>query len=219
MLELLNKLNPDIKIYNVSDEQFKTFGRVIKNLDISQIIEVAKNIPNPEIGSSYRPSVVDFENLKIATEIQNKFFGTLDTQIGYCWGQNTFMNATEWHTSSEINIAVTPLVLILGHIWDIENGKIDSSKFKAFYLPKGTTAEIYATSLHFCPCEITKEGFGCVVALPKGTNRDLEIKTDDPLLFRKNKWIIAHVENKKLIDRGVVAGITGTNYEIKYEGK
>lgn len=126
------------------------------------------------------------------------------------------MNATEWHTSSEINIAVTPLVLILGHIWDIGDGKIDSSKFKAFYLPKGTVVEVYATSLHFCPCEVSKKGFGCVVALPKDTNTNLEVEPQDKLLFRKNKWIIAHCENEALINRGVVAGITGTNYEIKY---
>ncbi len=136
--------------------------------------------------------------------------------VGYCFGHNNFLNATEWHTSSEINIAVTPLVLILGHVWDIVDGKIDSSEFKAFYLPKGTVAEIYATSLHFCPCEVGKNGFGCVVALPKGTNTDLTVKPEDKKIFRKNKWIIAHEENKALIQRGVLTGITGKNYIIKY---
>lgn len=216
MLENLKKLNPEIELYDVSDKEFAPFGRIIKNLDTSEIIEAAKKIPNPESGSSYVPSCEDFEFLKLASEIENEFFGSLPTQIGYCWGHNTFMNATEWHTSSEINIAVTPLVLILGHVWDIEDGKIDSSKFKAFYLPAGTVVEVYATSLHFCPCEVEESGFGCVVGLPKDTNTDLTIKTEDKLLFRKNKWIIAHVDNEVLKNKGVVAGITGTNYEIKY---
>ena len=162
------------------------------------------------------PSVEDFEKLDIAEAVKNNYYGSLPTQIGYCWGHNTLMNATEWHTSSEINIAVTPLVLILGHIWDIKNGKIDSYNFKAFYLPKGTAVEVYATSLHFCPCEVDKNGFGCVVGLPADTNTDLTVNSNDPLLFRKNKWIIAHIENKTLKNRGVVAGITGTNFEIKY---
>lgn len=215
MFEKLKKLNPTVDFYNVTDKEFDPFGRII-DIDTAEIIETAKKIQNPEIGSSYLPSVEDFENLSVATEIKNEFFGSLPTQIGYCWGHNTLMNATEWHTSSEINIAVTPLVLILGHIWDIDNGKIDSSKFKAFYLPKGTVVEVYATSLHFCPCEVDKNGFGCVVGLPAGTNTDLTVKKENPMIFRKNKWIICHVENEALKNKGVVAGITGTNYEIKY---
>lgn len=216
MLENLKKLNPVVDFYDVSDKEFASFGRIVKNLDATEIIETAKKIPNPESGSSYQPSVEDFEKLNIAETIKNEYYGSLPTQIGYCWGHNTMMNATEWHTSSEINIAITPLVLILGHVWDIKDGKIDSSKFKAFYLPAGTVVEVYATSLHFCPCEVSKDGFGCVVGLPAGTNTDLEIEPENKMLFRKNKWIIAHVENETLINRGVVAGITGTNYEIKY---
>ena len=216
MLEKLKKINPEVEFYDVSDKEFALFGRIIKNLDTTEILEVAKEISNPESGSSYLPSVEKFEILKIATEIENELFGSLPTQIGYCWGHSNFLNATEWHTSAEINIAVTPLVLILGHVWDIVEGKIDSSKFKAFYLPAGTVVEIYATTLHFCPCEVSKNGFGCVVGLPTGTNTDLTVKKEDPMLFRKNKWIIAHVDNEALKNKGVVAGITGTNYEIKY---
>lgn len=216
MLENLKKLNPEVELYDVSDKEFASFGRIIKSIDAAEIIETAKKIPNPESGSSYLPSVPDFEFLKIASEIENEFFGSLPTQIGYCWGHSNFLNATEWHTSSEINIAVTPLVLILGHIWDIKDGEIDSSKFKAFFLPAGTAVEVYATSLHFCPCEVSEEGFGCVVGLPQDTNTDLTIKEKDPLLFRKNKWIICHKDNDALIEKGVVAGITGANYEIKY---
>lgn len=216
MLESLKKLNQDIKLFSVNDSEFKTFGRVIENLDTTEIIDAAEKIATPEIGSVYTPSEESFEKLKIANRIKNEYFGTLSTQIGYCYGHNSFLNAAEWHTSSEINIAVTPLVLILGHIWDIENGKIDSSSFKAFYLPKGTAVEVYATTLHFCPCEVEKGGFGCVVGLPLYTNTPLDIIPDNPLLFRKNKWIIAHEQNIPLINRGVVSGITGKNFEIKY---
>ena len=177
---------------------------------------MAEKIENPAEGSSYVPLEESFKALKISEEIEKEYFGTLPSQMGYCWGHNTMMNATEWHTSSEINIAVTPLVLILGHVWDIENGKIDSSAFKAFYLPKGTAVEVYSTSLHFCPCQVNDNGFGCVVGLPDGTNTPLEKEVKDKMLFRKNKWIISHVENTPLIEKGVVAGITGKNFEIKY---
>lgn len=216
MLEKLKKLNPDIQLFSVNDEEFASFGRVIDFLDTKEIVAVASRIEAPEGSSSYVPSQSEFEALSIAKEIEDKCFGTLPTQIGYCWGHSNFLNATEWHTSSEVNVAITPLVLILGHVWDIKNEKIDSSCFKAFYLPKGTAVEVYSTTLHFCPCEVEKSGFGCVVALPRGTNTPLSYNVGDPLLFRKNKWIIAHEENTVLQNRGVVSGIYGKNYEIKY---
>lgn len=216
MLKLLKEKNPDIRMYSVNDGEFKTFGRVINDLDPAEIIAAAGKIQRPETGCAYVPGEESLEKLQIAAQIQNRFFGTLPAQIGYCHGHNSLLNAAEWHFSSEINIAVTPLVLILGHVWDIENGKIDSSRFQAFYLPKGTAAEIYATTLHFCPCETEKSGFGCVVGLPLDTNTPLDGTAESPLLLRKNKWLIAHEENTPLINRGAVPGITGKNFEIKY---
>ena len=216
MLDTLKHKNPGIKLYSVNSEEFKTFGRVITVLDTSEIIKAAEKISRPAEGSAYTPSEESFEKLLIAKEIENKFFGTLPAQIGYCHGHNSLLNGAEWHKTSEIKIAVTPLVLILGHIWDIKDGKIDSSDFKAFYLPAGTVAEVYATTLHFCPCEVEKGGFGCVVGLPLDTNKPLEEKVSDSLLFRKNKWLIAHTENKGLIDKGVVSGITAENFKINY---
>ncbi len=216
-INTLRNKNPNITIYSVEDSEFKSFGRIIENIDTNEIIEEAKKIELPQSGSVYYPTVEAFEALNIASIIENKCFGTLPTQIGYCFGHNSLMNATEWHTSSEINIAITPLVLILGHIWDMENGRIASSDFKVFYVPEGTVLEVYSTSLHFCPCEVSEGGFGCIVALPKGTNIPLESESKDPYLFRKNKWIIAHNNNEGLIAGGVAAGIYGDNTEIKYQ--
>ena len=216
MLDTLKLKNPDIKLYSVNSEEFKTFGRVITGLNTSEIIKAAEKISRPALGSAYTPCEESFEKLVVADEIKTKYFGTLPTQIGYCHGHNSLLNAAEWHMSSEINIAVTPLVLILGHIWDMENLETESSKFTAFYLPAGTAIEVYATTLHFCPCEVENGGFGFVVGLPLGTNTPLETEASDPLLFRKNKWLIAHNDNKGLIDRGVLPGISGENFKIKY---
>ena len=216
MLNRLIEKNPDLSIFPVESEEFRTYGRVIKDLDTAQIVATAEKIKNPDTGASYLPEEESLAKLPIAKTIQDRCFGTLPTQIGYCWGHNRMLNATEWHTSSEINIAVTDIVLLLAPVWEIEDGKIDSSAFRAFYVPKGTAVEVYATSLHFTPCEVREEGFGCVVALPAGTNTPLDEKADDPLLFRRNKWIICHEENQGLIERGVVPGITGCNYCLEY---
>ena len=116
-------------------------------------------------------------------------------------------------TAEKISV---PDSVILGHRWDILNGIIDSSKFKAFYLPKGTVTEVYATALHYTPCQVTDDGFGCIVALPEGTNTPLDTESKDKLLTAKNKWLLAHTENKAKIKQGAVAGITGENIFIHY---
>ena len=214
MLNVLKKNNPDIEFYSVFDTEFETFGKVF-DINTSEILSFGDNIEVPE-GISYLPSVEDFENMCIARELENEFYGSLPIQVGLCMGHSTMMNATEWHTSNEINIAITDLVLILGHRWDIHNDKIDSSLFKAFYVPKGTVVEVFSTSLHYCPCQVNDAGFKCVVVLPKDTNTAVETEVLDKRITAKNKWLIAHVENEAKIKQGAVAGITGINYEIKY---
>ena len=215
MLHYLKEKNPDLPLYAVSDPAFASFGRVLE-LDTAALIAAARVIENPAEGSSYLPRVETFDALPLAGEIQERFFGTLPVQMGYCWGCSHRLNGAEWHTCSEVNVAVTDLVLLLAHRWDMVGDTIDSSAFTAFYVPAGTAIEVYATSLHFCPCQVSEGGFGCVVALPVGTNVPLEHPSADPLLFRQNKWIVAHKDNDALIARGVVAGIDGENIEIHY---
>ncbi len=213
-IERVRELNPHLKIYSVKDAEFADYGVIIEGMDTEAIAEAAKDIPMPAEGSVYHASEPAFEALPIAGEIQEKIFGTLPAQLGYCYGYSDTLNATEWHACSELNIALTPLVLILGKRSDIKNGKLDSADMKAFYLPAGTVVEVYATTLHFCPCQTEADGFKCVVGLSLGTNTDLDSPVSDALLFRKNKWIMAHVDNGALVARGVVGGIVGENYKI-----
>ncbi len=215
MLKILKEKNPDIKFYSVLDDAFRTYGRVITNLDTADFVSAGKQLEIPE-NVCYRPSMEEFESLDGAGVIENEIFGTLSTEIGCCWGHSSFLNATEWHTSCEINIAVTPFVLLLGHIWDIVDNTIDASKFTAFYVPTGVALECYATTLHYCPCQVSDDGFICVVALPVGTNTALETTLSDKNITAKNKWQLCHFENEAAIARGVKPGISGVNYQIKY---
>lgn len=202
-----------MKIYNVTDKEFLPYGRVL-NLDTDEIISAAEKFPMPQEGSIYVPSEKSFEELDIAKVIQNECFGEIPAQVGYCYGHSNKLNALEWHKCSEINIAVTDLVLFLGMVQDIEDGKYNSENIKAFKLKKGEAIEVYATTLHFCPIETDENGFGCVVGLLEGTNVPLDGEPDDKLLFRKNKWLIAHEDNAELIAKGVVPGIYGPNYSL-----
>lgn len=213
MLEQLKKKN-EIEIISVFDPEFDSYGRIL-DLDTREIIETAEKFDMPE-GSVYMPSTPEFEALPIAETIEKELFGELPTQIGYCYGHSTALNATEWHTSSEVNIAATDLVIIIGHRWDVKDDKIDSSKLKGFYVPKGTAIEVFATTLHYSPCQVSDDGFRWVVALPQGTNTELEAPVSDKKLFAKSKWLIAHVGNEEAIKNGAVAGITGINYTINY---
>ena len=119
MIEKLKKLNKDLDFFTVFDDAFLEFGKVINDIDTTEIVSVAKQFENPKEGSLYLPSEPSFEKLEIAKYIQNDLFGYMPTQVGYCYGYSNFLNATEWHTSSEINIATTDLVLILGQRKDI----------------------------------------------------------------------------------------------------
>lgn len=216
MLDRLKKLNANVKLFDVYSEEFSEYGRVLNDVDVSELIREAQRLEFPESGSVYLASVDTLEATEAAARIKELVFGTLDTQIGYCYGYSSMLNATEWHFSSELNVAVTPLVLILGKRSDIKNGRLCSGDMKAFYVPAGAVIEVYATTLHFCPCQVSDGGFGCIVGLPTATNTPLDAPVDDKLLFRKNKWILAHEQNSALIERGVVAGIYGENYKINY---
>ena len=95
-------------------------------------------------------------------------------------------------------------------------------KIAAFYVPAGTVIEVYATTLHFCPCQVSDEGFISIVILPRGTNKPLEHPRDDAgegrLLWARDKWLIAHPE-APAVQRGAYPGLHGENYEIRYDDR
>lgn len=215
-MENLQKKNPDLALYSISDAQFARYGKICTNIDAKELIAQAKKIPMPEEGSAYVPSVEAFEALPVAGQVKDCFFGGLATQIGYCYGHSSLLNALEWHIGSELNVAVTPFVLFLARKEDLASNKLDSSVIEAFYVPEGAVVEIYEGTLHFCPCEVTENGFGCAVGLLEGTNIPYGQPVQDKVLFKKNKWLIAHNENTALIEKGVVPGISGKNLQLNY---
>ena len=165
----------------------------------------------------YVPSVEELEAVPEAQAFQNRVFGGLPIQIGYCNGNNHLLNAVEYHRSSEVNVACTDLILLIGCEQDIEpDFTYDTGKIEAFLVPKGTVVEVYATTLHYAPCSVNGNNFRCVVVLPKDTNLDLEVKPEgakeDPLLVARNKWLIAHEEAGI---EGAVNGLKGENISVE----
>lgn len=204
-----------MKIQKVTDPAFGRYGQVLEGYDFTGLIKEMKHTPVPE-DVIYVPSVEELETLDVMKDLQNKGYGGLPVQIGYCNGHNKKLNAVEYHRNSEINVAVTDLVLLIGHQQDIEpDHTYDTSKIEAFLVPAGTGIEVYATTLHYAPCHVNEGGFQCVVVLPKGTNTDLTFQTEktgeDSLMTAKNKWLIAH-EDAKIA--GAFNGLKGENITI-----
>ena len=204
-----------MKIQNVADDAFRRYGKVLEGYDFTELLKEMKHTPVPE-DVTYVPSVEEMEALPVAKELQNKGYGGLPIEIGYCNGHNKKLNGLEYHRSSEINVAVTDLVLLIGHQQDVEKDfTYDTSKVEAFLVPAGTAIEVYATTLHYAPCHVNESGFQCVVVLPKGTNTELTFEKaaegEDKLLTAKNKWLIAH-EDAKI--EGAFNGLKGENVGI-----
>lgn len=202
-----------MEIYSVTDERFRKYGKIIKDIDFSSLIKaMEEKTPLPE-DVAYVPGFEPLESLPVMEELTVKTFGELPIQIGYCNGHNSMLNALEYHRSSEVNVAATDAILILGSQQDItEDFTYDTAKAEAFLLPKGTAVEIYATTLHYAPCGVEGAGFKVTIVLPKGTNLDLEKehgKGEDGHLTAKNKWLLGHPEGG--LPEGSPMGLIGEN--------
>lgn len=211
-----------MKIYSVNDPVFHKYGRVVRNVDVTELVEALKSTPVPE-DVVYEPSVSSLEALPVMKALTDVAYGELPIQIGYCNGHNSKLNALEYHRNSEINVAATDAVLMLGLQQDVEEDfTYDTGKVEAFLVPAGTAVEIYATTLHYAPCGVDGNGFQVAVVLPKGTNYPLEKEhakaegntsdNEDRLITAKNKWLIGHAEGG--LDEGSFLGLRGKNLDL-----
>ncbi|MCI2048632.1 MAG: DUF4867 family protein [Lachnospiraceae bacterium] len=207
-----------MKIYNVSDPEFAQYGCIIEDPSYAGLIEALKSRPMPKGSVIYVPSDAELEATEGGKTMTRKGFGELPAQVGYCNGDNTKLNALEYHRSSEINYAATDCVLLLGKLQDVTpDMTYDTSKVEAFLIPAGTVINLYATSLHYAPCNAPgRDGFQVGVVLPKGTNLELHEKHDagieDSHLTAVNKWLLGHPEGG--LPAGSPMGLIGKNVDI-----
>ena len=202
----------------VTDKEFAVYGRVL-DVDVKEFVDVMKEVPVVSEGTMYEPSVGAFEALPLAKTLEEESFGFLPIEFGHCSGYNNKLNALEYHRSSEIDIAATDLILLVGRQQDIDLSSYtyDTARVEAFFVPAGTAVELYATTLHFAPCSVDGKEFRCGVALPKGTNEALpetvSSSGENALLFAINKWLIAHEESGLQKDKAWV-GLIGENIKL-----
>ncbi len=206
-----------MEILSIYDPAFRPYGRVLTGYDTAALADTLERTPLPE-GVVYTASEPSLEALPIFADFSQSVYGGMPVQLGWCNGHNTRLNCLEYHRDSEINFGTRDFILLLGLESEISGGKFDTSLVKAFRVPAGTLVEVYATTLHYAPCEAKLgQGFQVLVALPRGTNTErprFASKTyEDTLLTACNKWLLAHAESDEA-KAGAVVALTGENLDI-----
>lgn len=208
-----------MKIFSVTDPEFKPYGRVVTGLDTTkaEILAALANTPLPA-ATDYVAEDAALQELPAAVEVSEHLFGGMPCQLGWCNGHNTYLNCLEYHRDSEFNLGTEAFILLLAKQDEMENGVLDTAKVRAFRVPAGVLIEVYATTLHYSPCHADPaKGFRVMVALPAGTNTDFRLPgAPNPLdrqLWARNKWLIAHPDSAPAA-KGAVIGLTGENIDI-----
>ena len=187
-----------MEIKKVTDEAFRKYGRVIEGVDFTQLLAALEKTPCPDdvVYVASEPLLEETDAMDVLGRV---CYGEMPIQIGYCNGHNRKLNALEYHRDSELNIAGTDAVLIVGLRADVtDDMTYDTAKAEAFLLPKGMGVEVFATTLHYAPAGPDGNGFRVVIVLPRGTNTELksvhEGAGEDSNLTAVNKWLIGHPE-------------------------
>jgi len=224
-IDAIRAANPGLRVLSVDDPAFAAYGRVLDRDGLSGLAELADAVTeiDPE-ANRYVASLPELE-AHPSTSRLDLAFGFAELQVGYCNGPNSALNGLEYHKSSEVDLAVTDLVLLLGSRGDLSAElAYDARKLEALYLEAGCAIELYAGVLHYSPCRVGDRGFKSVIALPRGTNAPLSEhelarrpeRGEGRLLFMRNKWLVAHPERRVLVEKGAWPGIVGPNLVVRY---
>ena len=220
-LETLREKNPAYDIMSVFDPSFAEFGCVHEGVSVPKMEAFVRATPMPE-DEFYIPCADELMNMGDETGyIVDTLYGQAPAQIGYYNGHAHKLNAVEWHKCSEILVLFEDVVLILGKLTDIVDDRFDTAKARYFFVPAGTCVELYATTLHWSPCQAGPDGVRQLVIQAMGTNTPLErpVKREEGMnrqLLERNKWVLIHEEAPSSMAPEAFVGIVGEYPEIAY---
>lgn len=217
MLEELRAKNTHIEILELSDEKFNLYGKVLPYIKTPKMNEFVYNTPMAD--DYYCVCSEELMQMDEAKQFQQYVFGEIPCQVGYYNAYVDRLNALEYHKGSEVLVVLEDVVMLIANIADIQEDVLNSNDVKAFYVPRNTCVELYATTLHYAPCMATSAGVRQIVVQTKGTNTPLDevvasTEGENKMLLEKNKWVIAH-KDASIVNQGAFIGIIGDNIQIK----
>lgn len=220
----LQEKNREIDILPVTAPRFSQYGRVLERLVADEAVAFARENALPGDGVVYEPSVAGLEaDEPFVQRVGQQVYGGMAVQVGWCYGRNLQLNGLEYHKGTEVLVAVTDTLLLLGRFEDLVWGQhvtYDTARVEAFFLPQGSIVELCPWCLHFAPCHVHEEtGFCALIILPRGTNLPLDFEPqregESALLFARNKWLIVHPEAEALVQQGAYVGLVGENLRLR----
>jgi hypothetical protein len=223
-LVALQGKNRHVEILAATAPRFARYGRILEGLTAKEAVAFARAKAVPGEGTTYEPGVAGLEkDEEFVRAVSQQVYGGMPVQVGWCHGRNLQLGGLEYHKGPEVLVAVTDVILLLGHLEDLAWGEritYDTAQIEAFFVPQGRTVEVHACCLHFAPCHVHEDtGFCALITLPRGTNLPLDFKPqrqgESALLFARNKWLMVHPEAEALVQRGAYAGLEGENLRLQ----
>ncbi len=207
-----------MEIFAVTDPSFREYGQIVEGYDKEELLTFLRSEIEIVQNMAYVPKDERLMRLPIAREISERFYGGMPVALGWVCGHNTKLNCLEYHRDSELNLGSEDFILLLGRRTQVEDdGTFDTARVRAFLVPAGVMVEIYATTLHYAPCQADDYGFRVFAVLPDGSNTEkpeiTPVNEEDRLLFARNKWLLAHPDSQEAA-AGAFVGLKGTNLDI-----
>lgn len=208
----------------VTNRAFGQYGRIVAHALGEDLRQAAEAVAMPPAGTRYERSIPALEQTDGYGRLIRTYTGGQPFQAGLVWGYNTRLNALEYHRASELILAVTDLVLLLGDRRDLIDLTYDSALIEAFFVPAGVSVELYATTLHYAPCQTSDAGYKAIIMLPRETNapradgqsvQQDSVDEEHRLYFARDKWLIAHPDTNEARKGGAYAGIIGRNPDLQ----
>ena len=207
-----------MEIFAVTDPSFREYGQIVEGYDKEELLTFLRSEIEIVQNMACVPKDERWMRLPIAREISERFYGGMPVALGWVCGHNTKLNCLEYHRDSELNLGSEDFILLLGRRTQMEDdGTFDTARVRAFLVPAGVMVEIYATTLHYAPCQADDHGFRVFAVLPDGSNTEkpeiTPVNEEDRLLFARNKWLLAHPDSQEAA-AGAFVGLKGTNLDI-----